>query len=66
MMRELYDQDWEKAQRHIKLIVHTHVKKMEDGRYDDDDKQWLFETVMETMYGQGWSIEYNKLPGSSG
>lgn len=49
----------------IEKIIHyceNHMESLEDGSYDDDSELYLFEAILETVYGEGvWTWVNSKL-----
>lgn len=55
--------DWSKLTRYVTDTVER-LAKSDD--YEGDFKQWIFEQVMETLYGKGFWAWWNKGPGNRG
>ena len=54
---EIKDKDWSKVERQVRGIMD---QVAEGGYYPDDDPHYLFEAVLETMYGREVWDWYNR------
>ena len=55
--------DWSNLTKYVTETVEW-LAKSDD--YERDFKQWIFEQVMETLYGKGFWAWWNKGPGNRG
>ena len=59
---QLTNPDWSKLTKYVTETVER-LAKSED-EYESDFKQWIFESVMTTIYGKDFWIWWNKGPGN--